>query len=159
MAMFYLERKNRGFTLIEILVVLVLMSLILGISAALLTNTLSGAKHKAAAREMVATLKYAKHLAAAKNEKQIIGFDLDAGNYWIKGRRVSRIPEKTKIAIYESDINAEPVTAGQYSLVCEATGVGQWSRIKLFRDDRVITIKADPISTALIVDEEEDRHE
>jgi general secretion pathway protein H len=159
MAVFYSERENRGFTLIEILVVMALMALILGISAALLTNTLSGAKHKAAAREMVATLKYAKHLAAAKNERQIIRFDLDAGSYGISGRRVSRLPEKTKIAIYESDINAEPVTAGQYSLVCEATGAGQWSRIKLFRDDRVIMIKSDPISTALIADEEDDRHE
>lgn len=157
--MFYFEKKNRGFTLIEILVVLVLMALILGVSAALLTNALSGAKHKAAAREIVATLKYAKHLAAAKNEKQIVQFDLDAGNYGIKGRRLSRIPEKTKIAVYESDLNAEPVTAGQYSLVCEATGVGQWSRIRLFREDRVINIKADPVMTALIVDKEDDHHE
>ncbi|MDD4091629.1 MAG: prepilin-type N-terminal cleavage/methylation domain-containing protein [Smithellaceae bacterium] len=157
--MFYFERQNRGFTLIEILVVLVLMSLILGISAAMLTNALSGAKHKAAAREIVATLKYAKHLAAAKNEKQIVQFDLDDGNYGIKGRRVSRIPEKTKIAIYESDLNAEPLTAGKYNLACEATGVGQWSRIGLFRDNQVIIIKSDPVMTALIVDTEDDHHE
>ncbi|HNS56246.1 MAG TPA: prepilin-type N-terminal cleavage/methylation domain-containing protein, partial [Smithellaceae bacterium] len=52
-----------GFTLMEILVVLVLMTLILGISAALFGNTLSGAKRKAAAGEIVAELKYARNLA------------------------------------------------------------------------------------------------
>lgn len=156
----YQHSQDRGFTLIEILVVLALMALILGISAVLLSNTLSGARQKAAAREIVATLKYAKHLAAARNESQIILFDLDAGNFGIKGRRMSRIPEKTKVAIYESDINAEPITRGQYSIACDANGIGQWSRIRLTRGDRMIQIKADPIQTALIAnDQEDERHE
>lgn len=151
---------NRGFTLIEILVVLVLMSLILGISVALFANTLSGAKHKAAAREIVATLKYAKHLAAARNERQIVQFDLDAGSYGIKGRPMRMIPEKIKLAIYESDINADPITEGQYSVSYDSAGSSHWGRIKLTRGDRTIQIKPDPIVTAWITDDKQDgRHE
>lgn len=151
--------KNRGFTLIEILIVLVLMALILGISAALLTGALDGAKHKAAAREIVSTLKYARHLAASGHQKQIVEFDLDVGAFGIKGRRRSLLPEKTALTIYESDLNAEPITAGQYQLVCEATGAGQWERMILSRGDSKIIIKADPIQTARIADEEEERHD
>jgi general secretion pathway protein H len=156
----YPDSGNRGFTLIEILVVLVLMALILGISVVFFANGLPGAKQKAAAGEIVATLKYAKHLAVATNEKQILLFDLDAGSYGIKGRRMRMIPEKTKLAIYESDINAKLITEGQYSMSYDATGLSQWDRIKLTRGDRVIQIKADPIRTALIAgDNEDDRHE
>lgn len=151
---------DRGFTLIEILVVLVLMALILGISVALFSNALPSAKQKAAAGEIVATLKYAKHLAVATNERQLLLFDLDAGNYGIKGRRMRMIPEKTKLVIYESDINAKPITEGQYNISYDATGFSHWSRIRLTRGDRIIQIKADPIRTALIVDGgEDDRHE
>jgi general secretion pathway protein H len=156
----YRDTGNSGFTLMEILVVLVLMALILGISVALFANNLPGAKQKAAAGEIVATLKYAKHLAVATNERQILLFDLDAGNYGIKGRRMRMIPEKTKLAIYESDINAKLITEGQYSISYDATGLSRWGRIELTRGDRIIQIKADPIRTALIAgDNEDDRHE
>ena len=143
----------RGFTLIEILVVMVLMALILGISVVLLANTLSGAKQKTAAREIVATLKYAKHLAAAGNKGQIVQFDLDVGSYGIKGRRTMMIPEKTKLTIYESDINADPITKGQYSISYDSVDSGHWVRISLATRDRIIQIKADPIQTAFITDD------
>lgn len=149
-----------GFTLMEILVVLVLMALILGISAALFGNTLSGAKRKAAAGEIVATLKYAKHLAVATNKIQVLLFDLDTGSYGIKGRRMNKIPEKTKLAIYESDVNARLITGGQYSISFDATGFSSWGGIRLSTGDRIIQIKPDPVRTALIVgDEKDDRHE
>ncbi len=154
------DSGERGFTLMEILVVMMLMSLILSISAALFSNTLPGAKQKAAAREIVATLRYAKHLAAAKNERQVLLFDLDARSYGIQGSAKKMIPEKTKLSIYESDINTAPVTQGQYTISYDSTGSDHWGRIKLSRGDRIIQIKADPIMTALITDDKhDDRHE
>ena len=147
----YRNAGDRGFTLMEILVVLVLMALILGISTVLFGNTMSGAKQKAAAREIVTTLKYTKNLAAATNERQVLLFDLDAGRYGIKGRRMRIIPEKIKLAIYESDINTGVITAGQCSISYDATGGSQWGMIRLTRGDKVVQIKPDPIKTALIV--------
>ncbi|MDI6743586.1 MAG: prepilin-type N-terminal cleavage/methylation domain-containing protein, partial [Smithella sp.] len=79
---------NRGFTFIEILIVVFLMSLITGITTIFFANTLPSARHKATARELAATIKYTRHLAFAKNEKQIINIDLDANNYFIKGREI-----------------------------------------------------------------------
>ena len=79
---------SRGFTFIEIMVVIFLMSLIVGITTIFFANTLPSAKHKAAARELAATIKYARYLAFAKNEKQIIDIDLDAKKYFIEGREI-----------------------------------------------------------------------
>lgn len=151
---------NRGFTLLEILVVLLLMALILGISAALFGNTLSGAKRKAAAGEIVAALKYAKHLAVATNKRQELLFDLDTGSYGVKGRRIKKIPEKTRLAISEADVNARLVTHGQYSIFFDATGFSQWGSIRLSTGEKVIQIKPDPVRTALIAgNEKDDRYE
>lgn len=148
---------NRGFTLIEILVVLILMSLILAISTVFFANTLPKARHRAGAREIVATIKYARNLAASKNERQIVTFDLDAGNYGVKGRPVKTIPDETALVIYESDINAEPVRKGKYNIYYDTTGTGNWDKISLTRGDRVIAIKSDPILTAVIADDDQDK--
>lgn len=90
------DSAHRGFTLIEILVVLILMSLILGISTVFFADTLPKAKQRATAREIIATIKYARNLATSKNERQGVTFDLDTGRYGIKGRwakqyRIKRI--------------------------------------------------------------------
>lgn len=154
------QSQSRGFTLIEILVVLMLMSLILGISTVFLAGALPKAAHRAAARDLVATLKYARNLASAKNERQVITFDLDAGAYGIRGRAGKTLPQETKLVIFDQDMNVDPVTLGQYQIYFEATGTGGWEKMHLIRGDKIIRIKADPILTALIVDddEEEPRH-
>ncbi len=154
------KKRNRraGFTLIEILLVITLISLILGISAALFANRLSGARQKAVAGEITATLRYARHLALARNERQAVLFDLDAGNYGIQGRPAKTIPEKIKLEIYESDIKAEPVVRGHYSIFYDAAGSSSWTRIMVLREERVIQIKADPIQTAYITNGNENEH-
>jgi len=150
------DSVDRGFTLIEIMIVLVLMSLILGISTVFFANIMPAAKQKAAAREIVSTLRYAKKLAAIRNERQILQFDLDTGRYGIKGRGMKMIPEETALKIYESDINADPITKGQYNITFDSTDGGHWDKISLVRRNRIIQIASDPILTAFIEDVEKD---
>lgn len=151
---------RRGFTLVEILVVLAMVSLMAGISTIYFAQALPKTKHKAAAREMAATIKYAKHLAGMTNGRETVTFDLDAGSYGIKGRAGVTIPDETKVLIYPPDINSHPVQKGQYSLHYDSSGTSGWDRIELIRGDKVLCIKADPLLTAVLVDEEQEgRHE
>jgi len=148
---------DRGFTLIEILVVLILVSLIVTISTIFFANMLPKAKHRAGAGEIAATIKYARNLAASKNERQTVTFDLDAGSYGIKGRPGKTIPDETSLVIYESDINAEPIKKGRYNIYFDTTGTGNWDRISLTRGDRTIGIKADPVLTAVLTEDGQDK--
>lgn len=66
------------------------------------------------------------------------------------------IPEETALKIYESDLNADPVTKGQYNITFDSTGYGHWDKISLVRKNKVIQITADPILTAFIEDVEKD---
>jgi len=147
----------RGFTLIEILVVLLLMSLIAGISAVYFAGTLPKAIHRASAREIVSTIKYARSLATSTNERQVVTFDLDAGKYGVKGRAGKTIPDEMILVVYGSDMNADPIQKGQYSVYYDSTGTNNWDRINLIQGDRIIRIKADPILAAVIADDEQDK--
>ncbi|MRR17055.1 MAG: prepilin-type N-terminal cleavage/methylation domain-containing protein [Deltaproteobacteria bacterium] len=146
-----------GFTLIEILVVLILMSLIAGISTVFFAGTLPKAKQRAQAREIVSTIKYARTLAASTQERQVVTFDLDTGKYGIKGRTGKAIPDEMRLAIDGTEANTGPVRKGQYSLYYDATGTNTWGRIHLIQGDRIIRIVADPILTAVIADDEQDK--
>ncbi len=148
---------HRGFTLIEILVVLVLMSLIAGISTVFFAGSLPKARQRASAREIVSTIKYARTLAASTHERQVVTFDLDAGKYGIKGRTDKTIAHEMILIIYGSDRNAGPIRKGQYNLRYDSTGTNNWDRINLILGDRIIRIKTDPILTAVIADDEQDK--
>lgn len=142
---------SRGFTFIEILIVLFLMSLIVGITTIFFANTLPAAKHKAAARELATTIKYARHLALMKNENQIVSIDLDARNYSIKGRETRSIDPEISVTVYNKDANTNPVREGKYIIHCDTTSGSEWNTIDLIRKDKIITIKSDPIMIAEVV--------
>jgi prepilin-type N-terminal cleavage/methylation domain-containing protein len=144
---------SRGFTFIEVMIVVFLVSLIVGISTIFFANTLPSASHRAAARELAATIKYARHLAFVKNEKQIINIDLDAKNYSIKGREIRSIPSEISITVYENNVNANPVRQGKYIISYDTTAGSDWGSIELTMGKKVITIKSDPIMVAGIVDD------
>lgn len=148
---------HQGFTLIEILVVLVLMSLIAGISTVYFAGALPKAKLRASAREIASTIKYARTLAASTHERQVVTFDLDAGKYGIKGRTGKAIPDEMSLVIDGPDGNADPVRKGQYSLCYDSTGTNTWGRISLIQGDRIIRIEADPVLTAVIADDGQDK--
>jgi Tfp pilus assembly protein FimT len=128
------------------------MSLIVGISTIFFANTLPSAKLKSSAREMAATIKYAKYLAAAKNEIQTIDIDLDGKTYAISGQKTKTIPPGIVIAIQQTDANANPIIQGIYSFSYAATGGSDWEQITLRRGEKIITIKSDPIAIALVMD-------
>lgn len=143
---------NRGFTFIEIMIVVFLMSMITGITTIFFANTLPAAKHKAAARELAATIKYAHNMAVAKNENQTVDIDLDTKKYFMRGRETRSIPDEVSITVYENEVNANPVRQGKYVISYDSTAGSNWGSIELARNDKVITIKPDPIMVAEITD-------
>ena len=150
---------NRGFTFIEVMIGVFLMSLITGITTIFFANTLPSARHKATARELAATIKYARHLAFVKNEKQIINIDLDAKNYSIKGREIKTIAPEISVTVYGNEVNANPVRNGKYIISYDTNAGSGWSAIELVRGEKVITIKPDPIMVAGIADDKKNKHD
>lgn len=83
-----MNRDNRqsikGFTLVELLVVLFLIGLMLMIAVPSFMYTVEGLKFKATARQIVSTLKFARNTAVFKQKSQTVGFDIDNNLYWLE---------------------------------------------------------------------------
>ena len=141
---------RKGYTLMEVMLVVFLIVLILGIATVFLANSLPAAGLRATGREMAATIKYAKYLAKANNEKQIFDIDLDSKTYAVEGRETKKIPSDIIVTILDANLDA--IRKGRFSIVFDAMGGNDWNSIILSRGGSKTTIAMDPIMTAVIAD-------
>lgn len=89
----------RGFTLVEVIVVMVIIALTLGLVATSLSRSISGAEAREAGRKMVAALRYTRTQAILSKSEQVFTVDLDAKAYEAPGRERVVLPEGVELQL------------------------------------------------------------
>jgi len=125
-------QQQQGFTLIELMVVMVIM--ILG-TAVVGINFSSGndrTEMKAAARDIVSALRYARGEALMEHRETTVDFDLEENSYTVSGRdKIYRIPETIDLTIVTAQ--SELTGQGQGSVRFFADGSSTGGRVTLER--------------------------
>jgi general secretion pathway protein H len=142
-------KREKGFTLLELIIVMLLISIIAAIATVSFVNTLPAGKFYAAVREIVATIKHAKTLAQITGENQAVEIDLDAKRYGIEGRGERGLPPDTDIEVV--DALAGEVRQGKYYLVFYAGGGFEGGTVILKNKKKSISISIDPIVGAVAI--------
>jgi general secretion pathway protein H len=142
------KKNESGFTLLEVIIVLLLSLLILGLVTVSFFGLLSSAKLQATAREFSATLRQARDLAKIHGEEQGWAIDLDSREYGIEGRKVRKIPSNLGLKIVDS-LNGE-IQSGQYRLVFEPNGVMEGATFQLTDKKKSFAIELDPLLGAVV---------
>ena len=121
--------KSRGFSLLELLVVLV----IIGLSASLVLPTLAGGlsslRLKTAAREVSATLRYARSLAVSVGKEQVINMDIEEGKYWLNEDKDNNRELPSDIRFLNVTTQGEEITTGMAGIVFYPMGNSSGSSI------------------------------
>jgi len=73
--------RRRGFTLLELLIVLLIVGMVAGLMAPAFSGGLVNMRLKAAAQRLAASLRYARSLAVAHKETVQVELDLDGNSY------------------------------------------------------------------------------
>lgn len=109
--------KAKGFSLVELLVVLV----IIGLSASLvlpgLAGGLSSLRLKTAAREVSATLRYARSLAVSMGKEQVINVDIDEGKYWLNEDKDNNRELPSDVRFVNVTTQGEEITTGRAGII------------------------------------------
>jgi general secretion pathway protein H len=86
---------SEGFSLIELMIVLVIMSFVLALAGPAVTRGLSGLTLKTAAKKVAAALRYARSQAVSRSQPYSVIFDRDYNRVVIRGIPQPLTPDQT----------------------------------------------------------------
>lgn len=109
--------KAKGFSLLELLVVLVIIGLSASLVLPRLAGGLSSLKLKTAAREVSATLRYARSLAVSMGKEQVMNLDIDAGKYWLNQDTVNIRSLPPEVCFRNLTTQGEEITTGRVGII------------------------------------------
>lgn len=104
--------KSRGFTLVELMVVMVIIALVMGLVATSMARSISGAEARAASRKLVASLRYTRARAIIDKSEQVFQVDTENRSYQAPGRKEIKLPEGVDVTITtaRSEVTSEAVS-------------------------------------------------
>lgn len=85
--------RSGGFTLIEMIVVIVLIGIVASVVTFSFTRTLAGARIQAAGNDLVAGLRYTRGQAIVKGEQKVLMLDLEKNTWQAPGREAKDLPK------------------------------------------------------------------
>jgi general secretion pathway protein H len=144
------ESSNKGFTLLELIIVLLLISLMLGLAAVYFAQALPSNRFDATVREIAATVKYAKAMSQLHGEPYAVIIDLDAKSYQIMGRGEKKIPPDIAVAV-RAPFSSQVFTRGKYEITSNPAGVVTAGMLELSRAKQKAVIAIDPIVGAVTI--------
>jgi general secretion pathway protein H len=104
--------RIRGFTLVELMVVMVIISLVMGLVATSMSRSVSSAEARAASRQLVASIRYTRARAIIDKQEQVFQVDTENRSYQAPGRKQIDLPEGVDVTITtaRSEVTSESVS-------------------------------------------------
>lgn len=93
------NRRSRGFTLVELLVVLVIVSLALALVGTSISRSISGAEMRNAARKVAASLRYTRTQAILTKSEKVFLVDTEKRTFRAGDRAAEELPEGLNVEL------------------------------------------------------------
>ena len=115
---------QRGFSLIELVAVLVLVAIALSLVSVAFTKSLDNAKVQAASRDLVAALRYTRGQAIVKGEQAALDIDLQNNTYQAPGKQIVRLPHEMRMTLLTADSEQTGATSGRIRFFPDGASTG-----------------------------------
>ena len=117
-------RAQRGFTLIEIIAVMVLLSIVVGLVAMSFSRSMSGAKVEAASRDLVAALRYTRGQAIVHGQQAALDIDLQHNTYQAPGKTIVQLPKDMRMQLVTAEIEQTGAASGRIRFFADGASTG-----------------------------------
>ncbi len=147
--------RQRGFTLLELMIVLVIAAIMMAVVPPMISSALPGAELKASARKVAAGLRYARNRSLTSDEETTLMLDLETKQFNVSGKKKTfQIHKDLELTLLtaESEMVAENKGAIRFFPDGGSTG----GRISLSTDKRKYAVDVDWLTGKVRIMEIED---
>lgn len=135
-------KQSRGFTLLELIVVMVIAGLVVAVVPPLISKAIPGVEMKAAAQDLASALRYTRNRAVFEREEKSLVVDVDNRQYFIAGTEKKKsIPESIELSLLSAESGKFAGNQSVYTFFPSGGATG--GRITLTRDDREYSVDVD----------------
>jgi len=135
-------RHTRGFSLLEMLVVVTIMAAVYILVPRMFVNGVSGADLRATSRDLAAGLRQARSLALTERRETALTVDLEKRNFALTGNpRVFKMPEKIELSLFTAQ--SEVVNEKQGSIRFFPDGSSTGGRVTVSSGEQKFFVDVD----------------
>jgi len=137
--------RNEGFTLVELIVVLVILAALTALVAPSFTRTIASARLRSAASDVRSTLARGRALAVAAGRERAVAFDLSRGEFGVDNEAVRSLPETIRLgAAFPGEERRE---RGSVRVLFFPDGSGEEAEITVTAEDGgALRVTVDPLT-------------
>lgn len=130
--------KGRGFTLVELLVVMVIAALVLALVGTSISRSVSGAEMRSAAHKVAANLRYTRTQAILQKEEKVFVVDTESRTFQAPEREPVELPEGMNVALTTARTELTGESAGGIRFYPDGGSTG--GLVQLETDNRVYKV-------------------
>jgi general secretion pathway protein H len=126
-----IRKASRGFTLLELMVVCVIVALLVALVPPLYSGAVPGARLKAAARDLAVALRETRSLAIRSNREQVLYLNLEKPAYRIGNAAPRTLADGVRLSTESRPAQRTPVTELRVRFLPDGSSSGVLLRLSV----------------------------
>ncbi|MDE2085730.1 MAG: GspH/FimT family pseudopilin [Xanthomonadaceae bacterium] len=123
--------RQHGFTLIELVAVIVLIGIALSVVSLSFSKSMTSAKVQAATRDLVAALRYTRGQAIVTGKQAALDLDIQSDTYQAPGRPIVKLPKDMRMVLLTADSEQTSATSGRIRFFPDGASTGGHISVRL----------------------------
>ena len=144
--------RTAGFSLVELLVVLVIIGLLFGLVGGSIYRNLDGVKMRRTGKAVVNSLRYTRAQAIVTREEQFLEVDIEARTYTRPGKKAEEVPEGVDITLRTASMDILSDTRGRIRFYPDGSSTG--GTITLMVENRVWRVNVAWLTGEIVLETE-----
>jgi general secretion pathway protein H len=141
----------RGFTLLELLLVLLLLGLVYGLAGPMLGSGSSGLEMKGATRQLAAGLRKARSIAITERREAALTIDVDARTFLVTGDpRIYALPRRVELGLFTAQSELVQQKIGNIRFFPDGSSTG--GRLTISAAEAKQTVDVDWMTGRVVVE-------